>query len=145
MCIGDRFQQITNFRGAGNYIVFTAVAGGGRGGGGGRAAAPAGRAGAGTAAPIDEWDRYYSLDTTKVNARPVLLTTTDGIIEDQTHVAISPDGRTVYYCTNARDRERRHIWAVPAGGGEPRQVTTGSGIETGPAPLASGRALATLS
>jgi dipeptidyl aminopeptidase/acylaminoacyl peptidase len=34
---------------------------------------------------------------------------------------------------------------VPAGGGTPRQVTTGEGIETGPAPLASGKTLATLS
>ena len=58
---------------------------------------------------------------------------------------MSADGKTFYYCTNAKDIERRHIWAVPAAGGEPRQVTTGSGIETGPAPLASGKGIATLS
>ena len=75
----------------------------------------------------------------------MLLTTTDGLIEDQTSVAISPDGRTLYYCTNAKDIERRHIWAVPVAGGTPRQVTTGEGIETYPAPLASGKTLATLS
>jgi dipeptidyl aminopeptidase/acylaminoacyl peptidase len=34
---------------------------------------------------------------------------------------------------------------VPVEGGTPRQVTTGRGIETYPAPLASGKALATLS
>ena len=54
------------------------------------------------------------------NAKPVLLTTTDGLIEDQTSVALSADGKTLYYCTNAKDIERRHIWAVPVAGGTPR-------------------------
>ena len=58
--------------------------------------------------------------------------------------AISKDAETLFYCTNARDIERRHIWAVPGGGGAPRQVTTGTGIETHPQPLASGRELAVL-
>src|SRR5262249_6936498 len=97
------------------------------------------------AAATDEWDRFYSLHYTDAGAKPVLLTTTDGLIEDATSSIISPDGRTFYYCTNAKDIERRHIWAVPASGGEPRQVTTGDGIETYPAPLASGKSLATLS
>ena len=74
-----------------------------------------------------------------------MLTTTDGMIETATDVAFSADGKTVYYCTNAKDIERRHIWAVPVGGGDPKQVTTGTGIETYPAPLASGKALATIS
>ena len=95
--------------------------------------------------PVDEWERYYSINLATPNAQPVLLTTTDGLIEDQTSVALSADGRTLYYCTNATDIERRHIWAVPVSGGQPRQVTTGEGIETYPAPLASGRTLATLS
>ena len=76
----------------------------------------------------------------------MLLTTTDGLIEDQTSVALSADGKTLYYCTNAKDIERRHIWAVPVAGGDAAaQVTTGDGIETYPAPLASGKMLATLS
>src|ERR1019366_6041149 len=50
-----------------------------------------------------------------------------------------------YYSTNAKDIERRHIWAVPIAGGDPAQVTLGQGIETFPAPLASGKGLATLS
>jgi dipeptidyl aminopeptidase/acylaminoacyl peptidase len=58
---------------------------------------------------------------------------------------LSADGQTLFYCTNAKDIERRHIWAVPVTGGPPRQVTGGEGIETYPAPLASGRTLATLS
>src|SRR6185503_10105191 len=75
----------------------------------------------------------------------VLLTPTDGLIEDQTSVAVSADGRMFYYCTNAKDIERRHIWSVPVAGGTPVQVTTGDGVETSPAPLASGKYLATLS
>jgi dipeptidyl aminopeptidase/acylaminoacyl peptidase len=93
----------------------------------------------------DEWERYYSIDLATPDAKPVLLTTTDGLIEDQTSVALSSDAKTLYYCTNARDIERRHIWAVPVAGGAPRQITTGESIETHPAPLASGNTLATLS
>jgi dipeptidyl-peptidase 4 len=137
---GDRFTNLPALRLAGDYVIFSGTAGGagGRGGGGGRA-------GGGAAAPQDEWDRFYSLHYTDAAAKPVLLTTTDGLIEDATSSIISPDGRTFYYCTNAKDIERRHVWAVPASGGDPRQVTTGDGIETYPAPLASGKSLATLS
>jgi dipeptidyl-peptidase 4 len=134
------FATIANIRWAGDRIVFPLFVAGVRGGG--RGPAPQSDA---PAAPQDEWDRYYSLDVTKPNATPVLLTTTDGIIEDQTSSIISADGQTFYYCTNAKDIERRHIWAVPTSGGAPRQVTTGQGIETYPAPLASGKTLATLS
>ncbi len=149
--------NFTNVRVAGNYIVFPFAPGGGRGGGGGgggrggqgrAAAAPEGAAAApgGTpASPVDEWDRYYSLDITNTSARPVLLSTTDGLIEDQTSIEVSLDGKTFYYCTNAQDIERRHIWAVPVSGGTPVQVTTGDGVETYPAPLSSGKYLATLS
>jgi dipeptidyl aminopeptidase/acylaminoacyl peptidase len=97
------------------------------------------------AAQQDEWDRYYSLNVMTAGSRPVLLTTTDGLIEDQTSIAVSADGRTFYYCTNAQDIERRHIWAVPVSGGTPVRVTPGEGIETSPTPLASGKYLATLS
>ncbi len=92
----------------------------------------------------DEWERYYSLATSNVMPAPVLLTTTNGLIEDATSAIISADGNTLYYCTNAGDIERRHIWAVPTAGGSPRQVSLGDGIETFPAPLASGKDLAVL-
>ncbi len=94
--------------------------------------------------PNDEYERYYSINVAGVNATPVQLTTTNGLIEDNTAVAFSSDGKTLYYCTNAGDIERRHIWAVSTSGGTPRQVSTGSGIETYPAPLASGKKLAVL-
>jgi dipeptidyl aminopeptidase/acylaminoacyl peptidase len=95
--------------------------------------------------PVDEWERYYSLNILDPAARPVLLTTTDGLIENQTSIALSADEKTFYYCTNAKDIERRHIWAVPVKGGAPVQITTGEGVETSPTPLASGKYLATLS
>ena len=130
------FTNFANLRLAGDHLIVPYnVGGGGRGGRGAQA----------QQGPVDEWERYYSINLATPNAQPVLLTTTDGIIEDQTSVALSVDGRTLYYCTNATDIERRHIWAVPVAGGQPRQVTTGEGIETYPAPLASGKTLATLS
>jgi dipeptidyl aminopeptidase/acylaminoacyl peptidase len=133
---------------ADRYLVFPAFQFGGRGGGG------LGRGGALSGAPQpqapagekqDEWERYYALDLTNPSAGPVLLTTTDGLIENQTSIAFSADEKTFYYCTNAKDIERRHIWAVPVSGGTPAQITTGEGVETYPAPLASGKYLATLS
>lgn len=144
---------------AGDYVVFQFVvpgAGGrGRGGRGGRSGNGRGAAPARGAieikeppkqeAPVDEWDRYYAVNVTDPAARPVLLTTTDGLIENQTSVALSADGKTFYYCTNAKDIERRHIWSVPVSGGTPVQITTGEGVETYPTPVASGKFLVTLS
>jgi len=92
----------------------------------------------------DEWERVYSLNASSTAATPVLLTTTNGLIEGPTSTAVSSDGKTLYYCTNANDIERRHIWAVPTAGGTPRQLSSGDGIETYPTPLASGRQIAVL-
>jgi dipeptidyl aminopeptidase/acylaminoacyl peptidase len=147
--------NITNVRLAGDYVIFPFVVpgAGGRGGRGGRAGRSA-AAGRGAAemkeppkpeTPVDEWERYYALNVLDAGARPVLLTTTDGLIENQTSIALSADAKTFYYCTNAKDIERRHIWAVAVSGGTPAQITTGEGVETYPTPLASGKYLATLS
>lgn len=92
----------------------------------------------------DEWDRYWSISVPNPRQQPVLLTPTNGLIEDATSVAFSSDGRTMYYTTNAGDIERRHIWSVPVAGGTPRQLSTGDGVETYPQPLASGRSIAVL-
>jgi len=92
--------------------------------------------------PRDEWDRYYSINLSSANLPPVRLTTTDGLIEG---TAISSDGKTLYYYTNAGDIERRHVWAVSTTGGTPRRITPGSGIEAFPTPVASGKQLAILS
>jgi dipeptidyl-peptidase-4 len=133
---------INNPRLAGHHVVFPLNVGGGRGGRGRGQQPPAEEAPAG---PVDEWDRYYSIDLASKGSKPVRLTTTDGLIEDQTSVALSPDGKTLFYSTNAKDIDRRHIWAVPVAGGTPWQVTSGVGIETSPVALASGGRLATQS
>jgi dipeptidyl-peptidase-4 len=137
---------------AGDTVIFPFVppgAAGGRGGsaarGGAAGRAPAENQASASKEPIDEWDRYYALNVMDAAARPVLLTPTDGLIENQTSIALSADEKTFYYCTNAHDIERRHIWAVPVKGGTPVQVTTGAGVESYPTPLASGKYLATLS
>jgi dipeptidyl aminopeptidase/acylaminoacyl peptidase len=98
----------------------------------------------------DEWDRYYSVRVANSQPKPVLLTTTDGLINDgvadRTFVttAVSPDGKTFYYSTNATDIEKRHIWAVPTGGGTPTKISTDDGVEVSPTPLASGKGVAVL-
>ncbi|HSL72586.1 MAG TPA: prolyl oligopeptidase family serine peptidase [Longimicrobiales bacterium] len=92
----------------------------------------------------DEWDRYWSISLSNPQPNPVLLTTTDGLIEDATSAALSADGRLLYYTTNAHDIERRHIWKVPVSGGTPVAVSSGAGIETHPHPLVSGKQLAVL-
>ena len=134
--------SINNPRLAGTHVVFPLnVGGGGRGRGRGQQPQEEEQ----SARPVDEWDRYYSIDIASKDAKPVLLTTTDGLIEDETSIDISADGKTFYYCTNAKDIDRRHIWAVPVAGGTPWQVTSGAGIETSPTPLASGKMLVTQS
>ncbi len=93
--------------------------------------------------PKDEWDRWYSISLN--GGTPTALTTTDGLIEDATSVALSRDGgKTMFYCTNATDIERRHIWMVPTSGGTPKRISMGDGIETYPQPLASGKHVAVI-
>ena len=98
----------------------------------------------------DEWDRYYSVSIANSQPKPVLLTTTDGLINDgvadRTFVttAVSPDGKTFFYSTNATDIEKRHIWAVPTTGGTPKKISTDDGVEVSPTPLASGKSVAVL-
>ena len=67
---------------------------------------------------------------------PVMLTPGDGAVEQ---TAVSPDGRFLFYATNAGDIERRHVWKVPTAGGAAEPLTKGETIETYPAALASGR------
>ena len=95
--------------------------------------------------PNDEWDRWFSVPLAGPStAKPTLLTTTDGIIEDATSSSLSKDGKTFYYTTNTGDIDRRHVWAVPTAGGTPKQISTGKGIETFPVAFASGTRLAAL-
>ena len=93
----------------------------------------------------DEFERYYSLRLDGTATSPVQLTTTSGLIEDASNTALSKDGKTFYYSTNAEDIDRRHIWSVPTTGGTPQRVTMGEEIENTPVALASGKQIAVLS
>jgi dipeptidyl aminopeptidase/acylaminoacyl peptidase len=90
----------------------------------------------------EEWVRYYSVSVAGGTVTPAVLTPGDGMVEN---IALSKDGRTLFFCTNAGDIDRRHIWKVPTAGGEAMAVTKGEAIETYPAALASGARVAVLS
>src|SRR5205823_5221119 len=98
----------------------------------------------------DEWDRFYSVSISNAQSAPTLLTTTDGLINDGvadrtfTTTAVSRDGKTLFYSTNAKDIEKRHVWAVPVAGGTPTQISTDDGVEVSPTPIASGKQIAVL-
>ena len=83
-----------------------------------------------------EWTRWYSVSVSNAQPAPVMLTPGDGAVEQS---AVSPDGRFLFYATNAGDLERRHVWKVPTAGGAAEPLTTGETIETNPVALASGR------
>ena len=73
---------------------------------------------------------------------PLALTPGDGMVEN---VGLSSDGAQLFYTTNAGDIDHRHIWKVSTSGGQAVQLTKGDTVETYPAPLASGDAVAVLS
>jgi dipeptidyl-peptidase-4 len=120
------FTNIANISWAGEHVVFTSQR------------------------PNDEWDRFFSVNIDNPQAEPTLLTTTDGLINDgvadRTFAtnAVSRDGKTFYYATNANDIEKRHIWAVPVAGGTPKQISTDDGVEVSPTPLPNGKQIAVL-
>jgi hypothetical protein len=90
----------------------------------------------------EEWIRYYSVSVSGEPTAPVVLTPGDGMVEN---IGLSGDGRTLYYCTNAGDIDRRHVWKVATSGGDAVQLTKGEEIETYPVALASGTRVAVLS
>ncbi len=89
----------------------------------------------------NNWRHYYSVPVPgKVDFQPINLTPGEGEAE---FVGISADGKWLFYSTNVGDIDRRHLWKTPTAGGTPIQLTSGEGIETEPAPLASGKLVAT--
>ncbi len=82
----------------------------------------------------ENWRHYYSVPASGHEGDPVELTPGEGIAE---HVALSRDGRTLYFAGNMGDIHRRDLFAVPTAGGRVRQLTEGRRLETYPAALAS--------
>jgi dipeptidyl aminopeptidase/acylaminoacyl peptidase len=94
-------------------------------------------------AELQEWNRVYSVAISGEATQPsVELTPGEGMVE---MIALSSDGRHLYYSTNASDIDRRDLWKVSTAGGAAVQLTKGDGIETYPAVLASGKQVAVLS
>lgn len=90
----------------------------------------------------NNWQHYYAVRVSGgLDAEPANLTPGDGEAE---FVGLSPDGKFLYYSTNVGDIDRRDVWRTPTSGGTPVQLTRGEGLETYPAPLASGTKVAVL-
>jgi dipeptidyl aminopeptidase/acylaminoacyl peptidase len=88
----------------------------------------------------EEWAHVYAVRAAGGTEKPVDLTPGAGQVEA---TGLAPDGRTLYYATNAGDIDRRHVWKVSTSGGEAVQLSRGE-IEMYPAPLASGKGVAVL-
>jgi dipeptidyl aminopeptidase/acylaminoacyl peptidase len=91
--------------------------------------------------PRDEWERWYAISLN--GGTPVRLTTTDGLIENATSISFSRDGgKTLFYCTNADDIERRQY--LDGTDQRAQLASRATGIETYPQPLASGKQVAVI-
>jgi dipeptidyl aminopeptidase/acylaminoacyl peptidase len=83
------------------------------------------------------WCHLYTLPAGGETSKE--LTPGEGEVE---HVAISHDGKTIFYSTNIGDTDRRHLSSVSAAGDSaPKPVTHGENIEWDPTPVADGSAL----
>jgi dipeptidyl aminopeptidase/acylaminoacyl peptidase len=87
----------------------------------------------------DGWLHFYSVPASGGEAR--LLTPGQFEIE---YASASPDGSAIVFASNAGDTDRRHLWRLRLPDGAPEPLTSGPGIETQPAVLADGNAVALL-
>lgn len=79
------------------------------------------------------WKRLYRVPASGGDAVPL---TPDGA--EVQSAALSPDGETVVFDSNAGDIDRKHVWAVSVEDGDPRLLTPGDGIEWGPVVTGAG-------
>lgn len=79
----------------------------------------------------DGWTHLYSVPVS--GGKPLLLTPGNFEVEQ---VALTADRREVVYNSNQDDIDRRHLWRVAVDGGTPAAITSGTGIEWAPTPLA---------
>ncbi|MGH7482799.1 MAG: prolyl oligopeptidase family serine peptidase, partial [Longimicrobiales bacterium] len=106
----ERFTDIRSLRWVGDHLVFESE-------------------------PGEYEGHYWAVSVSDAAREPIELTPNPGFVE---HVAFSPDGRWIYYTTNADDIDRRDLWRAPIAGGEPERLTSGDLIETYPEVLPSG-------
>ena len=85
----------------------------------------------------DGWAHLYSIPSSGGKAR--LLTPGDFEVED---ARLTTDRVAILYASNQGDVDRRHICTVAASGGDPKQLTSGTGIEV--APIADANRIAVL-
>lgn len=81
----------------------------------------------------DGWLRLYAL--TPGGGEPVALSPAGC---EARGARLTPDGRSVVFSANCGDPDRSHLWLASLEGGAPRALTSGSGIESHPAPGAHG-------
>ncbi|MCG8604593.1 prolyl oligopeptidase family serine peptidase [bacterium] len=83
----------------------------------------------------DGWMHLYS-----ISAKGGPLTDLTPGHSEVEHSAVS--AASLFYSTNHGDIDRRHIWRALSTGGAAKQLTSGTGLETDPVALASGRFVA---
>jgi N-acyl-D-aspartate/D-glutamate deacylase/dipeptidyl aminopeptidase/acylaminoacyl peptidase len=88
----------------------------------------------------DGWRRLYSIPAS--GGEVIALTPTNSEIE---HITMTPDRLHLVFSSNHADTDRRHIWRIPAGGGELRSLTGGDGIQWLPVITGDGKKLAMFS
>ncbi len=82
------------------------------------------------------WIHVYSLSLEGGGLQ--CLTPGDCEAEDS---CLSPDRETLFFNSNSNDIDRRHIWSVPVGGGKPKLLTAGNGLEWAPVVSSAGNNL----
>jgi dipeptidyl aminopeptidase/acylaminoacyl peptidase len=75
----------------------------------------------------DGWMRIYSVSTS--GGKETALTPAACEAEQST---LSADRKNLIFNSNCEDIDRRHLWIVPVGGGTPKKLTQGKGIEWSP-------------